>query len=344
MSESRVTIVDVAKAAGVSLKTVSRVINREPYVRPALAAKVRGVIDRLGYVPNTAARSLAGARSFMIAALYNNPSPHYIHELQIGAMQACRAAGYHLIVEQIAQGEALDVAAVDDMLRSVRLDGVILSPPVTDCAPILERLDAHGIPFVRLSPLTVPDRSPAIYSNDAEGAGAVARHLWALGHRRIGFIAGPKDHLASRLRYEGFTDALAACGLAHTAVHVIEADFSFASGMTAGIALLAAEPQVTAIFAANDDMAAGVVAAAARLDIRIPEDLSLVGFDDSPVATLVWPPITTVHQPIAAMAMAAARLLIERGDASLAAGKSFDVELIERKSTGVSPDIIRDRV
>ncbi|EEF26591.1 HTH-type transcriptional regulator malR, putative [Ricinus communis] len=243
------------------------------------------------------------------------------------------------MVEEIALDRETDVAMLDAMLRTTRLDGVILSPPVTDHEPVLEKLKAQRIPFIRIAPLTNKHRSPQISADDSAGARAIARHLWGLGHRRIGFIAGPVGHSASHLRQQGFIDELMACGLDRKAVSLAEGDFSFASGMAAGILLLGKKPRVTAIFAANDDMAAGVIAAAARLGVRVPEDLSVAGFDDSPVATLVWPPITTVRQPIVEMAAAAAELLIGEGTAP---AKPFGVELIERRSTGVSPEIVRE--
>lgn len=342
MARTRITIVNVAEAAGVSVKTVSRVINREPHVRQKLIDKVQNAIDQLGFVPNAAARSLAGVRSFMIAAFYDNPSLYYIFEIQSGAMRACRAAGYHLIVEKTVLETPGELANFEQMLRSARLDGVVLSPPVTDDPRVLDRLDAYKIPYVRLSPLLCPDRSPAIYSNDVEGAAAVARHLWQLGHRRMAFVAGPDSHLASSLRHDGFLAELERHGLDRESVEIARGDFSFESGMVAGIDLLGRKPAPTAIFAANDDMAAGVAAAAGRLGVRVPDEISIVGFDDSPIATLIWPPITTIRQPIADMAAEAARMLIAGIGHDSPSIKRFPVRLVERKSTGVNREIVRD--
>lgn len=334
MSRSKVTIFDVAQAAGVSPKTVSRVINGEPHVRPQLLEKVQKAIERLGFVPNAAARSLAGVRSFIIAALFDNPSPYYIAELQDGAMRRCRAAGYHLVIEKLALGDPRSLLETERMLRVARLDGVILSPPVTDHPAILRCLQQRNIPFVQLSPFAVSGQASAIYSNDADGARAVARHLWQLGHRRIGFVAGPETHVAASLRREGFMAELVECGIDPDAVEIEPGDFSFATGMEAGLRLLRREPRVSAIFATNDDMAAGVVAAAAQLGIRIPDELSVVGFDDSPVATYVWPPLTTVRQPIAEMSAEATRMLIDARGEMPTEIKRFDVELVTRQSTG----------
>lgn len=331
MSTKRVTIVEVAEAAGVSLKTVSRVINREPHVRPQLAEKVQSVIDRLGFVPNSAARSLAGSRSFVLAAIFDNPSPFYLATLQAGAMEACRAAGYHLVIEEVSLHRADAMEEFGRTLRTARFDGAILSPPLTDSEAVLEQLESRRIPYVRLSPKTAGARSPAFYSDEEEGARQVARHLWGLGHRHIGFVSGPPDHLASACRRDGFTSMLRELGEDFELVEVA-GDFSFKSGMSAGIHLVGGN-KVSAIFASNDDMAAGVIAAAVRLGRRVPDEVSIVGFDDSPIAELVWPPMTTVRQPIAAMAAAAAQLLIDRPNRVESAAQMFSVEFIERQST-----------
>ncbi len=337
----RVTIVEVAKLAGVSIKTVSRVINREPHVRPALREKVERAVTRLGFVPNAAARALSGSRSYAIAALYRNPSLYYISELQKGALRVCRQRGYHLMIEEVATDTAEQRGNFEAFLRGVQLDGAILSPPLTDDSPVLRRLDAAGIPYVRLAPSADPLRSPAIFSDDGGGAALLARHLLGLGHRRIGLVAGPEDHLASRDRRSGFLAELERGGVSAERVQCVPGDFSFASGMAAGIELLAREPRVTAVFACNDDMASGVLAAAARLGVAVPEALSVVGYDDSPIATQVWPPITTVRQPIGDMAAEAARLLIEQESSVQPVTQRYGIEFIDRRSTAINCELKR---
>lgn len=308
---SRKTITDVAQAAGVSIKTVSRVINREPNVKPSMHAKVVAAIAKLGYVPNTAARSLAADRSFVLATIFDNPSPGYIAAIQRGAMAVCRDAGYHLTIEAI--DTTGDMAAqMQRMLATARLDGVIMSPPLTDQDQVLAALEARGLPYVRLTPAAFPGRSPAVVVDDGAAAGDVARHLWALGHRRLSVIAGPQNHGASKWRLDGFLAGVAGCGGDVGQVRIEPGDFTFASGMAAAQKLFATRDRPTAIFASNDDMAAGVYAAAAQAGLRIPNDVSVVGYDDTAVAELIWPPLTTVRQPVADMAAAAARLLIDR--------------------------------
>lgn len=336
----RVTIVDVANDAGVSIKTVSRVINREPHVRPTLRDRVERSIARLGYVPNAAARALSSQRAYVVAALYRNPSLYYISELQKGALGVCRERGYHLLIEEVATTTPEDLRALDRFLLGARLDGAILSPPITDDPEVLDRLDAAGVPFVRIAPRQAHGRARAIFADDRGGAALLARHLHGLGHRRIGVVAGPAEHRASRERLEGFLEELARNGTSSDAVDVVDGDFSFEAGMRGGIELLGRPHCPTAIFACNDDMASGVVAAAARLGVAVPDAVSVVGYDDSPVATHVWPPITTIRQPIADMSAEAARLLID-GQEPAAEDPCFEVELVERRSTGVNRELVR---
>ncbi|MEY4763123.1 MAG: hypothetical protein RLZZ200_2979 [Pseudomonadota bacterium] len=341
MGEARVTIVDVARRAGVSIKTVSRVINREPHVRPPLREKVELAISKLGYVPNSAARALSGSRSFVVAALFSNPSLHYIAELQKGALRICRERGYHLVIEQVDDSDPAYLDYLDRFLQGVRLDGVILSPPLTDDAGVMERLDGMGIPYVRIAPLSDVDRSHALFSDDRSGAALLARHLASLGHRRFGLVTGPDTHLASYERRQGFLDELAVAGFGKDAVEVIQGDYSYDSGMAAGIELLAKRAPVTAVFSCNDDMASAVIAAATRLGVKVPDELSVVGFDDSPVATQIWPPITTIRQPIADMSAEAARLLIDRVEARPCVSLRFEISLVDRKSTGINKALVR---
>ncbi len=187
---SRITIKDVATAADVSIKTVSRVINREPNVRPAVQTRVEAAIRELGFVPNRAARSLAGTRSYLLGTIFDNPSPSYILALQRGAMAVCREAGYHLGIEEIdmAGDVAVEIARI---LETSRFDGVILSPPVTDSAIILDALEARGLPYVQLTPWRFEGRSHAIKIDDAAATAEMAQYLWGLGHRRFALITGP---------------------------------------------------------------------------------------------------------------------------------------------------------
>jgi LacI family transcriptional regulator len=330
-SVTRVTMSDVAKAAGVSMKSVSRVINREPNVTNKLRVKVQGAIDRLGYVPDMAARSLAGARAFTIGILFDNPSPNYTMKVQSGAYQACREHNFHLLIENL-NSAADDVAAqMRTILLNTQVDGFVLTPPVTDCAAVMDMLEDRGIPYVRIAPVSFPGRCPSFSIDDAAAAEEIARHFWDMGHRRFGLVTGPKDHGAAGTRRDGFLASLKALGATNTVTEAY-GGFAFDVGIMAGRALLDRAEPPTAIFAMNDDSAAGVMSAAAQLGLRVPDDVAVAGFDDSWVAKSVWPYLTTIYQPIAEMAHQATTLLIERSGEN---GQNLlDYKLIIRESTG----------
>jgi LacI family transcriptional regulator len=324
---------EVAAAAGVSMKSVSRVINREPNVTEKLRSKVQAAIDSLGYVPEHAARSLAGGRAFAIGLLLDNPSPHYTMKIQAGAYQACREHGFHLLIENLDATRADIAAQAQAILMNTRVDGFILTPPLTESAEVMDVLEARGIPYVRIAPVSFPGRSPSFAMDDAAAATELALHFWALGHRRFAVVNGRAEHGAARTRRAGFLEALTNLGLSDP---VLEAygGFDFQVGIEAGRDLLSASPRPTAIFAANDDSAAGVMSAAAQLGLRVPEDVSVAGFDDSWVAKSVWPYLTTVYQPISEMAHAAANLLIERAVTTRSNGDHLlGYHIVVREST-----------
>ncbi|WP_296818576.1 LacI family DNA-binding transcriptional regulator [Brevundimonas sp.] len=304
------TINDVARLAGVSIKTVSRVMNREPNVREETRAKVLSVAESLQYRPSQSARSLAGSRSFLIGLLFDNPSAAYVTDVQLGAAARCRASGRHLVIEPVDTAAPDLPKLVRETCRALRLDGVILTPPVCDDARVLDVLEQMGVPYVRLAPNRDPDRSPRVTMDDRAAAAEMTRKLIALGHTDIGFVIGHPDHGASELRRQGFVDAMREAGLETRPDRMIQGRFSFRSGFDAGEALLG-QGRPTAVFASNDDMALGVMAAARQLGLDVPRDLSIAGFDDTPAAQSVWPPLTTVAQPIGAMAAAAADMIID---------------------------------
>jgi LacI family transcriptional regulator len=333
-----VTITDVAALAGVSTKTVSRVLNREPHVRPVLRDRVADAVRSLNYQPNVAARALAGSRAYLLGLCYDNPSPGYVSAVQVGALAACRAAGYHLLVEQVDSLGRAGADQLEALLQAVKMDGLILSPPVCDRAPLLDLLEARGTPYVRIAPAGDFDRGPYVHMDDRKAAFDMTRLLQDLGHRRIGFVRGPLDHSASLLRQQGFLDAMADAGLETRPEWLAPGNFSFRSGVGAGERLLGLPERPTAVFASNDDMALGVMTAAGRQGLRLPGDLSVAGFDDSPIAQVVWPELTTIRQPVEAMARAAAGMLVEGlSRAQPSAARLLDFELVVRGSTGPAP-------
>lgn len=338
-----VTIHDVAKRAGVSFKTVSRVLNNEANVSAEMQERVREAISALRYSPSLAARVLAGSRSFLIGLLYDTPSSYYTHSVQMGALEKCREAGFHLVLEK-CNSEARNVATeIIVTIRHTRLDGVILTPPLSDNQAVRESLAEQKIPHVVISPPKLEPRLRSVYMDDRRAAFDMTQYLVSLGHKRIAFIKGLPQHGAAMLRLLGYRDALKSSGIKLDEALVKDGNFRFQSGADAAERLLGLKSRPTAIFASNDEMAAGAVATAHRLGVSIPRDLSVVGFDDVPYASITWPALTTVHQPIVEMGAAAAGLLIasiqSKKDAptDCAPSISFQHEIKLRGSTGPAP-------
>jgi LacI family transcriptional regulator len=327
----RVTIKDVSKAAGVSIKTVSRVLNKERYVRDDTRERVEAAVAALKFSPSIAARTLAGSKSFQIALIYDNHSPYYIHAIQEGVWTRCREAGVRMLA-QPADVASPDIAqAVGGLIDETHVDGIILSSPVTDCAAVLDELEERGIPFVRISPGTNHALTSSVFMDDVQAADDMTTHLINLGHRIIGFIMGHPNHMASEQRLFGYKRALDRAGISFEPRLVRPGEFDFASGALAAESLLALPRRPSAIFASNDDMAAGVLAVAHRLGLAIPGDLSVGGFDDTALAQIVWPPLTTIRQPTRDLAYAAANLLFERVEG--AEHRRLQHELVTRAST-----------
>ena len=304
------TITDVARVAGVSIKTVSRVMNKEPGVHTETREHVLRVVTQMKYRPKLSARSLAGARSFLIGLLYYDPSAAFVSGVQQGATLRCREAGYHLVVESV-KDDAPDLGQqVDQMTSALRPDGMILTPPLCENPHVLQALRESETPFVLISPERDSDGIPSVRMDDVLAAEQMTAHLISLGHKKIGFIKGPADQAASALRYKGFSRAMKAHALSVEKDFVYTGDFKFHSGLEGANKILSRRTRPTAIFASNDDMALGILASAQSLGLAVPDDLSVAGFDDSPAASLVWPQLTTIRQPTAAMARLAVEMLI----------------------------------
>ena len=333
------TITDVARHAGVSIKTVSRVMNKEPTVHADTRARVQEAVAALNYRPQLSARSLAGARSFLIGLLYYDPSAAFVADVQQGATRGCRESGRHLVVESM-QTNGVDVhAQIEAMLAALRPDGMILTPPLCDNPAILEVLRANRTPCVLISPAGDGHGMARVHMDDALAAEELTNLLISLGHTAIAFIEG--DQSASLRRRHGYERALKAHGIGVDPALVVPGVFQFESGAAGARALLALPRPPTAIFAANDDMALGALAEAQRRGLSVPHDVAIVGFDDSRAATLVWPELTTVRQPLAEMAMAAVHMLLSgeaKADGHHAAPvKVLPHEVVVRGSSAAPP-------
>jgi LacI family transcriptional regulator len=328
----RVTIKDVSALAGVSIKTVSRVLNKEKYVRADTREKVEAAVRALSFSPSLAARALAGKRSHQIALIYDNHSPFYIHQIQEGIWAQCREQGVRMLSQPADVASLTLIEEVGGLIDQTHVDGIILSSPVTDSPEVLAELERRRIPFVRISPGTNHAMTSSVFMDDVQAADDMTTHLINLGHRRIGFVMGHPNHMASDQRLFGYRRALDRAGIDFEPELVRPGLFDFASGAKAAEFLLDLADPPTAIFASNDDMAAGVLAVAHRRDIAIPDALSVAGFDDTELASAVWPPLTTIRQPTRALAYAAAGLLFSEEEGVV--HRRLQHDLIERGSTG----------
>ncbi|MBB4096990.1 LacI family DNA-binding transcriptional regulator [Sphingomonas kyeonggiensis] len=304
------TINDVARIAGVSKKTVSRVINRSPLLNSDTRAKVEQVIADLGYVPNVQARALALRRNFLIGLIHDNPNAQMVMNVQAGMLEAMRDTEFELIVRPIDRGSSTMLEDVRNFLERQRLYGVMFLPPVSENEMVAELCRELGIRYVRMGSATLDSSEHMVASNDSEVVTEAVNHLIALGHRRIGLIAGPHGFRSARERRKGFENALEEAGIKLPRSLIADGNYTFETGLAAADRLLDLSPRPTAIFASNDEMAAATLHAARRRGMSVPEDLSIVGFDDTAIASHIWPPLTTVHWPIISMARSAALKLL----------------------------------
>jgi LacI family transcriptional regulator len=328
-----VTIGDVSQAAGVSIKTVSRVLNKEKYVAKATRERVEKAVVALGFRPNFAARALAGRRSFQIALIYDNPSPYYAQNIQAGVRARCQESGYRMIALPCDARSDYLLEEICSLIEQAQLDGVILTPPLTERADIKDELGRRGVRFAMTSPAITDDTVSSAYMDQSAAAAAMTAHLIALGHRRIGFVQGDPNYASSTRRFGGYCAALKNAGIAFDPLLVRKGLYTFETGAAAAVALLALPNPPSAIFASSDDMAAGVLAAAHRLGLAVPGQLSVAGFDDTDLASVVWPPLTTVNQPVRDLGYAAADLLFDAEDTI--EQRELPYKIIERGSTAV---------
>ena len=313
-----VTIRHVAADAGVSLQTVSRVINREAGVRPEMVARVQDAIDRLGYVPSIAAQRMRGSRSYLIVALNDRErtiadwrarqGTDWIDQMLLGSMLTCAEHGYRMIVELVDTHNDHVVRELKAAIAALQPDGVILTPPHSENPLILRLLEAQGISFARIGSLH-QGAGFALTMDDERAARLATEHLLALGHQRIGFIAGPSDYALSDWRVTGWQAAMLAADLS-TERLLTQGDFGYASGRTAALALLDTADAPTAIIASNDQMALATLEACRERGIAVPQDLSLISFDNTPIVRFTHPPLTAIDQPIAEVAARAVELII----------------------------------
>lgn len=304
------TIKDVAELARVSQMTVSRVLNDQSAVKEATRLRVQAAMRELNYRPNIMARNLAGRAGMFIGLIYRNPSYGYLSEFLLGALDACRQLGHYLIVEEpLLDQEMVDLDKIEKRFLDTSIQALIVVPPLSDDPKLIDTLVRTGISFVCVSPKLDAYTGPGVGMNDTAAACEMTEYLFSLGHEDVALIKGPPDHMSSELRFSGYKQAYANKSKVVSPEFIVSGDYTYVSGMRAASALLAADKQPTAIFACNDDMAAGAIAAVHQAGLKIPQDISIVGYDDTQNAGAIWPALTTVKQPIREMAATAIEIL-----------------------------------
>jgi LacI family transcriptional regulator len=337
-----VTIKHVAADAGVSLQTVSRVINNEPNVRPEMKARIQNSIDRLGYVPSIAAQRMSGSRSYLILAINDRDrtiadwtarqGTDWVDQMLLGGMLKCAEHGYRMIFELVDTHNDHVERELLGAIAALQPDGVILTPPHSDNPQIVDLLAQQKIPFVRIGSIQNGAGIP-VSMDDAGSARRATQYLIDHGHRHIGFISGSKEYALSGWRVEGWRETMAAAGF-ETEGLLVEGDFSYASGERAARALLESASRPTAIIASNDQMALATLEVARSLDLSLPSDLSLISFDNTPLVHFTQPPLTAVDQPIAATTSKAVELIIgaQKGESAPTALTVISASICERDS------------
>jgi len=334
VKRSTITIHDVAAHAGVSSMTVSRVMNDQKYVSAAMRDKVKAAIAELNYSPNLTARSLSA--SVRLGVLYSNPRSSNLGDFLMGAFRQAGTSGAQLLIEP-GSGDVHELAGIERILAT-GIDGVILPPPLCDSDMVSELLAEAGVIALAFATAAPRAAMSAVSVDDFYGAQLMTRHLIEYGHRDIVFVRGDPQHSPSHRREEGFRAAMAEADLAVPAERVVDGMFTYRSGIEAARQLLDGPTRPTAVFASNDEMAAAVSAVAQGKGLRIPDDLSIGGFDDAPVASTVWPELTTIRQPMGDMAAMAVMLLSDQvrraraGEVVEIIHQVIDVSLVARQS------------
>ncbi|WP_448211852.1 LacI family DNA-binding transcriptional regulator [Colwellia sp. MEBiC06753] len=333
----KATINDVAKQAGVSIKTVSRVMNNEPSVRQPTREKVMAAVEALNYRPNLAARNLAGTKAFSIGYVYDNPNAYYVIDMQNGILAACRKQGFELVIHPCDSKRPDIFDEISAMVRTSRIAGLVLTPPFSESKEFVEKIKALDVEVVRImSGNKAPDNlTPCVMINDHDAAFEITEHLISLGHKKIGFIAGGMEHNSTIERLNGYKDALQKNGIAINEALIKSGEYSFESGVEGAKYLMSQADKPTAIFSCNDEIAAGALFSSRLMNINIPEQLSIAGFENSPFSRQTWPKLTTAHQPNESIAENAANLLIAhtRKQSAKVEDKQYTPELVVRDST-----------
>ena len=348
-SNRAATIKDVALEAGVSPMTVSRMINGKS-IKHSSIDKIKNAIIKVDYQPNIGARRLSGGRTYQFLMIFSNQYIAYFSELLIGSMSACKKIGYNLLVEGVGDEESdkkdspIDYDGIASLVDRARVDGVILLPPICFDPVLLDIVRDKAVPCVRIAGSPARDINLRVGCDSFAAAYDMTNHLISLGHTNLAFIKGPVNYASSALRYEGFVSALRDSGLKLYDSNIKIGNYTVDSGLECTLELLGQENRPTAIFAGDDQMAAGALCAAQKLSISVPEQLSVAGFDGAPISHSVWPKLTTIWQPMKTMGEKSVELLdshlrqLELGTSdNVRTSMILDYELKIRQSTGSVP-------
>lgn len=303
------TILDVAREAGVSYSTVSRTLNGFEFVKASTRQKVLKAARELGYVPNQQARILKGGRSNLIGVLVPTLTNSYVGEILCGIDEELAQSNYNLILYSTNRRQGKESAYVATMMNG-GADGLLLVVP-TISTPYLEALRQSDFPYVLIDQWDNAEQSFSVNTTSWQGAYDAAQYLVELGHSRIGFISGLETLPNSTIRLDGFCAALSKHDIPMPEEYIVKGDFKISVGYSAAQQLLALETPPTAIFGSNDLSALGAMEAIREMGLRIPEDISIIGFDDIPQASLAYPKLTTVHQPLVQMGRDGALLMLD---------------------------------
>ncbi len=332
------TIKDVARLAGCSIKTVSRVVNQEPHVSEATREKVQEAIDALGYAPNISARRLVQRKAYMICILLH-AAGFYQSAVLSKVMDIGYQQDYDILIQSYFPSHKRSKVKLESMIRERRVDGLVITPPC-DVDPFLAELLADsGIPYVEITPLNRSADVPYVTGDDYQGAYLMTERLILLGHWRIAFLGGPRNHRTSIDRLYGYKAALEMYRIPFEETLVLESLFNFDGGYNAARIAMSMKKPPTAMFGGSDEAAIGALYALQELGIRVPKQVSVSGFDDLPQSRQTWPGLSTVHHPIDEIVEKATFMLLE-----ILAGRSpesrqivLPSRLVLRGSTAAPP-------
>ncbi|MES1200056.1 MAG: LacI family DNA-binding transcriptional regulator [Pseudomonadota bacterium] len=345
MKDRKPTIDDVATLAGVARVTVSRVLNGSGTVSAEVRERVARAVAELDYKVNVQARALASGRRQVVSFVFATdveiePNSFYQSGLELGALRACTEAGFQLLTQAINQNSPDPAARILDLVDQGACDGFILTPPFSDDAALLSSLVARNTPIACVSPgSATSELAPGVRMDDEAAGFDLTRYLLELGHRRFGFILGLERHVSAQERFAGFKRALAERGLSEADYVTVRGDFTVRSGVDLFPELAKARPRPTVVICGNDDMAIGAIFSSHRLGISVPGEMSIVGFDNTPISEVIWPPLTTVAQPLKLIGYKAANLVFRQMEepSAVRGAEIVPHAIVERESAAAPP-------